>query len=103
MTRSNDHLTSSTVIGVPLANLTPSRMVNRQPLPSAVRAHLVASDGATLTYWPGVIVTSVSYAASTDIGEVYCARRAGSRVIVSLMSMAMTSVPLRVCASTCAG
>src|SRR6266478_1742062 len=38
-----------------------------------------------------------------DIGEVYCAMRAGSRVIVSLISMAITRVFLRACANTCAG
>ena len=45
MIRSNDHFTSSNVIRLPLENLTPSRNVNRQPLPSGVRAHLVASEG----------------------------------------------------------
>ena len=60
MTRSNDHLTSSTVMALPVENLTPSRSVKRQPLPSGVRAHLVASEGATLMYSPGFMVTSES-------------------------------------------
>jgi hypothetical protein len=60
MTRSNDHFTSSAVISLPVENLTPSRNVKRQPLPSGVRAHFVASAGATLMYSPGFMVTSES-------------------------------------------
>ena len=60
MTRSNDHFTSSIVITLPVENFTPSRNVKRQPLPSGVRVHFVASDGATLMYSPGFMVTSES-------------------------------------------
>jgi hypothetical protein len=45
---------------LPVENLTPSRSVKRQPLPSGVRAHFVASEGATLMYSPGFMVTSES-------------------------------------------
>ena len=47
-TRSSDHFTSSADIGLPLANLTFSRIVKRQPLPSGVRSHFVASIGLRL-------------------------------------------------------
>src|SRR4051794_31691548 len=99
MTRSNENLTSSAVIGLPLANLTFGRNLNRHDFPSADRSQLVASSGLRLTYSPGAIVTSVSYAAFKVSGGEYCAMRAGSNVIVSLMSSPITIVFLGCAAS----
>src|SRR5690242_17669319 len=49
------------------------------------------------------MVTSDSYAARRLSGAVYCASRAGSKVMESLMSIPSTSVPLLLAACTLSG